>query len=585
MRDHRPGDRHRALWMGVAVAAAWLAWLAWVHRGHFVDDAFIGLRSARNLLTGHGLVFNPGQRVEAVTNAGWVVAVAGVAALSGGVALLPVTAKALGLLSAVGAVALVARAYGRLVPDARPVELLAVPLLAATQPELAYFSVAGMETGCAALLLALGLWCLLAERPRLIRLAVVGAVLFTVRPETLAIVPAVLAVLALAARRAARSASAVGPTVAPPLGPIVRAGAVFAGLVAAVTAARIAYYGAPLPNTFIAKAPPPLPAIARRLVGLLDGLSVNVPVPYSTLPLLAAVGLALAWALAQTAERSPTRVPTRIRSRGGEHRTDQIDQIDQIGPWVFLAAATTTGLLFGVYAPRDWTGMGRYFGPYVPLAALLAVRGLALGVTLGVALARGMAASRLRPPSAEEPPSAEGTDGAGGAGARGRAPSWAVGVLVLLLVGLNLWRTGQDLSPSALRSAPGFILAASDLVPAARAIGARVPPGAVIATRRIGALGYFADRPVFDFAFGLTDPRVARLVRAHGGPFDAPTAPELDGLWREVAPAYVLCDREVVETALREGHGGPLRIHGLRYREIASYPVGETQWVLAERVP
>src|SRR5262245_4613068 len=39
-----------------------------VRRGWFLnDDAFITFRYARNLVDGHGLVFNPGERVEGYT--------------------------------------------------------------------------------------------------------------------------------------------------------------------------------------------------------------------------------------------------------------------------------------------------------------------------------------------------------------------------------------------------------------------------------------------------------------------------------------------------------------------------------------
>ena len=60
----------------------------------FVDDAFIGFRYIENLLAGHGFVFNPGQKaVEGVTNIGWLLALAPLAAAVGP----PAAAKALGL--------------------------------------------------------------------------------------------------------------------------------------------------------------------------------------------------------------------------------------------------------------------------------------------------------------------------------------------------------------------------------------------------------------------------------------------------------------------------------------------------------
>jgi len=54
------------------VVLAWLASAAWF----LCDDAFISFRYARNLLEGHGLVFNPGERVEGYTNFLWVLELA-----------------------------------------------------------------------------------------------------------------------------------------------------------------------------------------------------------------------------------------------------------------------------------------------------------------------------------------------------------------------------------------------------------------------------------------------------------------------------------------------------------------------------
>ena len=50
----------------------WLASIAWF----LTDDAFISFRYVRNLLEGHGLVFNPGEYVEGYTNFLWVLELA-----------------------------------------------------------------------------------------------------------------------------------------------------------------------------------------------------------------------------------------------------------------------------------------------------------------------------------------------------------------------------------------------------------------------------------------------------------------------------------------------------------------------------
>lgn len=48
-------------------------------RSAVVDDAFISLRYVDNLLAGRGLVFNPGERFEGVTNPGFILVIAGFA--------------------------------------------------------------------------------------------------------------------------------------------------------------------------------------------------------------------------------------------------------------------------------------------------------------------------------------------------------------------------------------------------------------------------------------------------------------------------------------------------------------------------
>ncbi len=58
----------------------WLALLAWLASVSWflTDDAFISFRYVRNLLEGHGLVFNPGERVEGYSNFLWVLELAAI---------------------------------------------------------------------------------------------------------------------------------------------------------------------------------------------------------------------------------------------------------------------------------------------------------------------------------------------------------------------------------------------------------------------------------------------------------------------------------------------------------------------------
>ena len=75
-----PGlSRARNAALVVAATVLFGAFLAhaWVYR-FLTDDAFISFRYARNLATGHGLVFNPGHEpVEGYSNFLWVLILAG----------------------------------------------------------------------------------------------------------------------------------------------------------------------------------------------------------------------------------------------------------------------------------------------------------------------------------------------------------------------------------------------------------------------------------------------------------------------------------------------------------------------------
>ena len=61
------------------VLLGWFSSVAWF----LCDDAFISFRYVRNLLEGHGLVFNPGEYVEGYSNFLWVLELAAIWGLSG----------------------------------------------------------------------------------------------------------------------------------------------------------------------------------------------------------------------------------------------------------------------------------------------------------------------------------------------------------------------------------------------------------------------------------------------------------------------------------------------------------------------
>lgn len=67
------------VWLLLLLPAVYLC--VFFAEGAVIDDAFISFRYAENWLAGHGLVFNPGDRVEGYTNFLWVALLAATAAI------------------------------------------------------------------------------------------------------------------------------------------------------------------------------------------------------------------------------------------------------------------------------------------------------------------------------------------------------------------------------------------------------------------------------------------------------------------------------------------------------------------------
>jgi hypothetical protein len=124
---------------------SFLLWNCLYYTPYVVDDAFISMRYARNLVEGEGLVYNPGERVEGYSNFLWVMASAalqacGLPALTG--------LKVLGVLAALAA-GLTTFLLGRILFREHRGGSLAALLaagLVCTNTNLAVWSQGGLET-------------------------------------------------------------------------------------------------------------------------------------------------------------------------------------------------------------------------------------------------------------------------------------------------------------------------------------------------------------------------------------------------------------------------------------------------------
>ena len=216
------------------------------------DDAFISFRYAANLIGGDGLVYNPGEPVEGYTNFLWTMLLAGAMA----VGINPVMASVLGGLLAALALALAGWLLAAALID-RPWVGLLVPAFIAMDAGLALEGMQGLETLLYAALLA---WALLLTHHELQdpdappRSAVLLALAALTRPEGAVVFAGIgLARLLLARKLERRLLIGLG---------------IFAVVVGGHFAFRLAYYGAPLPNTFYAKVGTESAQVTRGLVYL-----------------------------------------------------------------------------------------------------------------------------------------------------------------------------------------------------------------------------------------------------------------------------------------------------------------------------
>ena len=235
------------VWVVVAILLA--AALAWSQR--FVqDDAYISFRYAANLAAGHGLVFNPGERVEGYTNLLWTLLVS-----------IPMMADAdpvlwaylAGMASFLSTLAIAYLLAVRVLKD-RGAALLALAFLGTNRTFHSY-ATGGLETPLHALLVVASLyvgWRAFPEdggpvRPRF--LAYGSGLLgfaFLARPDTgiLAAVFGIAALVLLGRREASASRRVAG---------VAAAALPVAAILAGWVAWKLSFYGEVLPNTFFAK--------------------------------------------------------------------------------------------------------------------------------------------------------------------------------------------------------------------------------------------------------------------------------------------------------------------------------------------
>lgn len=268
-------------WIIAALTAAVAIWrllairpLAWAQ-----DDAYISFRFARNLLHGHGLVYNVGERVEGYTNFLWTLLSAVPMALGHSDPIAWMNGVGLGALAVTVAVLI---AFGLVLAKRGNVAapFAALPLLFTYS--FAMWFISGMEAGLVACFTVIGtvLVALAPERfpwaPTLASLAGVLAILTRADGVVVWIALAIVGV----GDAWLRTRSLRRPLVVWLLPVFV--------IFLPYTIWRVAYYGSPLPNTYYAKAIY-LPAWDRGWTYLTTFFSVYPVGPLLLVPAVAAV--------------------------------------------------------------------------------------------------------------------------------------------------------------------------------------------------------------------------------------------------------------------------------------------------------
>jgi len=219
-------------WWPVLPAVA--IYLYFAHSIDFIqDDAYISYRYVANLLNGHGLVFNIGERVEGITNFGWVIYMALWGFLHEGYIL---ASRLTGLLFGAGIIGLTFAITRRVVDEDNNWYAALATLLVGANMSLAYWSPAGLETAAFAFMAMLSLYFYLTRNWLLIWTLTLAVWL---RPEGALVTGLLILVEVIGTRRLPR----------------------FTGLCALVALVlslpfvgfKLAYYGSILPNPFYAK--------------------------------------------------------------------------------------------------------------------------------------------------------------------------------------------------------------------------------------------------------------------------------------------------------------------------------------------
>ncbi len=238
-------------------------------QGALIDDAYISLRYSQSLIQGHGIVWQPGDRVEGYTNFLWVIlsAFLMVIGFDG-----TNTVRFLGLFSSVISIALLillSRHFQKL-QNIRVWPIGIAAILVGTSFDFAFWTLSGLESPLFIMLSLTGLYFTLkvVETPERLRYAIgsglaLAAATLT-RPDGAVLVIALWIPWLIYRVLASRKLASVFEH------PFLTAFALYTCIVLAHLLWRYSYYGQLLPNTFYVKVGATVSQVQRGINYIID---------------------------------------------------------------------------------------------------------------------------------------------------------------------------------------------------------------------------------------------------------------------------------------------------------------------------
>lgn len=505
----------------MAVALLFAAWT-----NHTWEDYYITFRSSKNLATGQGLVFNPGERLHTFTSPLGVL-------LPAAASLLTANASDAGALwifrvmcaAAFGSAALLLLRTANRQLTAGGVGILLAAWLV-TDPKSVDFTINGMETAFMLLFLAYTIWSHLAPGPLQWRhLGAAWAGLMWTRPDSFIYVGLVAGGMWLFNDAARSGADRRGL-----LAVYVRAGLLTTALYLPWIIWAWSYYGTPVPHTITAKGDI---GGDHDLIGLL-GTAVQLPylawfktssLELTFLPSYYMIGGWPAWLI--------------IASRLLATACCLVWALPFVAAWSRAASLAFYGahvyLTFFPYFPFPW---------YIPSTTLLAL--VALAGLVDWLLARGRNRQRLR---------------------------LAVSAAAWLLVLANLWTTWQVGHQVAAQQA---LVEDGNRRKIGEWLRAQALPGDTVFMEPLGYIGYFSGLKTYDWP-GMSSQEMVKARRQVGSNW-GPLLQVLEPTWVVLRPFEIERLNQSAPRLLTEAYRvaqvfdqsaaiGRLSVHGRPYLE------------------